>query len=244
MIKFAKRLLRPALPAAGEQELKFLVPNRQAAAFRSWLDIHFLPHPSHKDSTVCSIYFDTPDFASYDEKAASDYFKTKYRIRWYADERGHPLPVPAYIEIKEKDGVARRKRRVRLSHSPAELAAMPLTSEVFAGIFHRHFPDLEGSSTANLRPVLELRYQRQRYLHGVYSETFCLDTHIRCVRSHDGSTRQSVGQVLPHEVFEQKGQAIHPLPVLQPLPRFGIRRAAISKYFLILQQLSAEIDQP
>jgi hypothetical protein len=108
-------------------------------------------------------------------------------------------------------------------------------------IFHRFFPGVSSLPAAGLRPVLELRYRRQRYGHALFSESFCLDTEISCTRAREGG-EGALMRVLPYDVFEQKGMAVHPLPVLRPLPGFGARRSSISKYFLILQQLRAQTD--
>jgi hypothetical protein len=225
---------------AGEQELKFHVPKPAAPAMTRWLESVFRPHREHAVSTICSIYFDSAHRVSFREKEASDYRKTKYRIRWYADEAGVPLKSPAYLEIKEKHGAVRRKYRSVLPMPAAELAATPLTDALWTGIFRRHATGKQPIPAMELRPVLELRYHRRRYTHPVFSETFCLDSDIRCLRTHPGCLPPAQGGALEHNVFEQKGQASHPLPVLQSLPRFGVRRDALSKYFLMILQLQPE----
>lgn len=221
----------------GEQELKFHVPAGMSHAFRQWLNLTFRPHRAHGVSTICSIYFDTPEGISFMEKAASDYHKTKYRIRWYADAAGQPLPAPAFIEIKEKHGTARCKYREVLPMSAAELVRMPFGDRTLTEIFHRHRPTDAPAVPAQLRPVIELRYERRRYGHPVFPGTFCLDSNIRGVRTHQASLPPAHGRALSHDVFEQKGASRDPLPLLQALPRFGARRAALSKYFLTVLQL-------
>lgn len=233
--------LRNAVPV-GEQELKFHVPGLAVAGLRRWLDQAFRPHRKHPVTTICSIYFDSPDRLSFREKEASDYSKTKYRVRWYADAAGQPLDTPAYMEIKEKHGAARRKYRVPLSTPAAELAGTPLTDALFSRLFQRANTPGVPLPPTEIRPVLELRYDRYRYGHPVFPETFCLDTRIRCTRTHPASLPQAHGRPLDHGVFEQKGQAVQPLPVLQALPRFGARRAAISKFFLAILQLKPDSE--
>lgn len=225
------------LPPAGEQEIKFLIPPEHSHSFSQWLDAQFLLHPNHGVSTVCSIYFDTDDQASFREKEASDYLKTKYRVRWYTCPAGRPLAGPAYLEVKAKEGVSRTKSRVRLPHTPAQLEGWTLEDPEFETLIRQHLPEARGLPSGGLKPVLEIRYLRRRYLHPVFRETFCLDSDIRCQRAVPGWLPAAHGRALPFSVFEQKGAAIHPLPVLRALPRFGARRAAVSKYFLTIRHL-------
>lgn len=229
--------ISPINQPAGEQELKFHVPRTASLAFRQWLDLTFQRHSRHAVSTICTIYYDTPEGISFLEKAASDYHKTKYRVRWYADGEGRPLTLPAFVEVKEKHGVVRRKYRQPIAVPAAELMTLPFHHPTLMKVFQRHLPEAAPQPPARLRPVLELRYRRHRYRHPLFRETFCLDSDIRCVRTHGGSLPAAQGLVLPHDVFEQKGLAQDPLPLLQALPRFGARRASLSKYFLTVLQL-------
>lgn len=241
-MKFPVPRFLSALPSAGEQELKFLVPRHQSQAFRSWLQTQFVPHATHAVCRVCSIYFDSPDQVSFREKEASDYFKTKYRIRWYTTAEGEPLPVPAFLEVKEKEGVARSKHRVALPVAPSALAAMPLDDPRLVALFHQHRPDGVTLPPGGLKPVLEIRYLRQRWQHPVFPESFCLDSDISGVRTRAGLLPPAHGQPLPFDVFEQKGRNVHPLPVLRALPRFGARRASVSKFFLTIRDLQPHRD--
>lgn len=223
----------------GEQELKFLVPKDRSPAVRSWLDMTFQPHPSYAVCTICSIYFDTAELTSMTEKAESYFSKTKYRIRWYEDAVGEPLPVPAFMEIKEKHGKARHKYRAALPIHPRELLTTPLDAPFFDGLFREHCPKSAGAAlpSSPLKPVLELRYVRHRYVHPVYEDAFCLDSEIRCTRTHPGILPSASGLLLAHDVFEQKGIHEDPLPVLRPLPRFDAQRTSVSKYYLSILQL-------
>lgn len=229
-------------PPLGEQELKFHIPGISSEGLRGWLDAVFQPHKRHFASTICSIYFDTPGRKSFHEKEASDYRKTKYRVRWYADEAGKALDGPAYLEIKEKHGSARRKQRIALPVPAREIAQTPLTDSSLTRFFREGVDEVISAPGLDLRPVLELRYNRRRYTHSVFPETFCLDSKIRLARTHPAYLPAPDGRCLDHCIFEQKGAAEHPQPVLQPLPRFGARRAALSKYQLTILQLQPDAE--
>ncbi|MDB6120487.1 MAG: hypothetical protein JWO08_4268 [Verrucomicrobiaceae bacterium] len=225
-----------ALPA-GEQELKFHVPRHRSETLRRWLEITLRPHPKFAVSTLCSLYFDTEENASLHEKTFSYYSKTKYRLRWYEDGRGNPLPVPAFIEIKAKQGAVRHKYRSPLPVSARELCDTPLDAPLFESLFRSHCPREGWLPCAPLKPVLELRYQRNRYEHPLFPEAFCLDSHIRCTRTNLALLPPAQNVELTHDVFEQKGGSTDLVPVLRALPRFGAQRASISKYFLTVMQL-------
>ena len=207
-----------------------------------WLDAVFQRHHRHFASTICSIYFDTPSRHSFREKEASEHRKTKYRVRWYADAKGQPLDGPALLEIKEKHGSARVKRRVELPVTAREIAETPLTAPLFNHFFRQGHAEGMPSPELELRPVLELRYDRRRYTHAVFAETFCLDSQIRVQRTHPACLPRPTGRPLDHCIFEQKGAAQQPLPILQALPRFGARRSALSKYHLTFLQLQPDAE--
>ncbi len=228
-----------ALPP-GEQELKFHIPRHQSESLRQWLDLTLRPHPQHARSTLVSVYFDTADNTSLHEKTFSYYSKTKYRLRWYEDDAGKPLPVPAFIEIKAKQGSTRHKYRRTLPLSARELRDTPLDAPWFETVFRNHCPQSGCLPSAPLRPVLELRYQRDRYEHSVFPEAFCLDSHIRCTRTNPALLAPAQNLELTHDVFEQKGRSRDLVPALRALPTFGAQRASISKYFLTVMQLLPE----
>lgn len=225
-----------------EHELKFHVPSHRTPGLRQWLNQAFRPHPRHAVSMICSIYFDTPEGLSMREKVQSDYFKTKYRVRWYADELGRHLPLPAFIEIKEKHGAVRRKYRAPLPQAPSELAAVPLEDALFTGLFQAHLPASAPKPPANLLPLMELNYIRHRYQHHAFTEAFCLDSNIRCVRTRAGRLPPGHSTPLAHDVFEQKGLAQNPVPPLQALPRFDVQRASVSKFYEARRQLLPDHD--
>ena len=71
----------------------------------------------YPESRVQSIYLEAADARSYYEKVNSDFFKTKFRVRWYETKEGRPYSddnqVPVFLEKKMKVGAKRLKRRCR-----------------------------------------------------------------------------------------------------------------------------------
>lgn len=219
-----------------EQELKFYVPGALTWSLLSWLEKTLLPHPVYPSATIHSVYFDTATGRSFQEKAESYFHKTKYRLRWYCDGHGRPLDEPAFAEVKEKNGSARRKLRIAIPLSGSVVAKLSLDSVELEELFHRHLPRASAPAE-KLIPMLDLRYERTRYVHPLFGDTFCLDKNIRCQRTHPGHLRPPSGKPLDFSVFEQKGASTDLLPPFRALPRFHLRKASVSKYYLITSQL-------
>jgi hypothetical protein len=105
------------------------------------------PHSApEKGYTVTSLYYDTPGLDGYRDKQDGVARRTKLRIRVYGIETA---PRDAYVEIKEKDGIAVAKRRIRTRLEPARRLCR---GEVVPGL---SAPDAAHAS--------EVRYRVKRY---------------------------------------------------------------------------------
>ncbi len=95
-------MLSKLLEEKGEFELKYTFPNHCRAILESWLAVSCKRDKSYPTSIVQSIYLETTLAESYQEKVNSDFFKTKYRVRWYETEDGRPFVqtdnVPVFLE--------------------------------------------------------------------------------------------------------------------------------------------------
>ncbi|HSL39162.1 MAG TPA: VTC domain-containing protein, partial [Desulforhopalus sp.] len=69
----------------GEFELKYAFRNFQAPVLEEWVLCHCRRDTAYPVSRVQSIYLETLARDSYAEKINSDFYKTKYRARWYDD---------------------------------------------------------------------------------------------------------------------------------------------------------------
>ncbi len=232
----------PAFSIGGEQELKFHVPFSQQARLASWLRLALVRHGEFPRSMICSVYFDTPSWRHLEEKRASDFAKTKYRIRWYARPDGRPLPGPAWLEIKNKRGNTRSKTRRPLPVSGEEAARLPLADPRWLQWAEAFSPAEAPRAAGALQPLLEVRYQRERFTHPLHAAaTFCLDTEIQCPRAHPGGGFHYPCARLTEGVFEQKSASPEVLPPARALPRFDVRRASFSKYERLMLRL---LDDP
>ncbi len=97
-------------------EKKFRMNKEQYLAMLPVLESNMEPD-SHGESTVCSIYYDTPDFLLIRRSMERPLFKEKLRLRSY----GFPGEEDAvFVEIKRKLNGVGYKRRAELSFADAK----------------------------------------------------------------------------------------------------------------------------
>lgn len=211
------------------REIKFLVDARQRAILEQAFRGRMAPDP-HGESTICNIYYDTPDYRLVRASMEKPIYKEKLRMRSYGRVSSEGL---VFLELKKKYKGIVYKRRIELpEHAAAAymagLASLPEASQIGREIdYFRNF--YEG-----LRPAVYLCYDRSPW----YSvedpglrATF--DKRI-CYREEDMSLTAAPGGqhlLLPHQsLFEIKvGEAI-PLWLVEALEQGGVRRASFSKY--------------
>ena len=207
---------------ADDRELKYLVPPATVPVVAALLAGLCVPEEPHHRGVVDTVYLDTPDLRSLEEKLSSDFHKTKVRLRWY-DGAG-----PVFAEVKRRRGTRRAKVRVELPLDAARLArdarGMPRFDELPALLAAR-----DVALPAILRPVVQLRYRRTRWIEPTTGVRVALDTEIAAVATAAPFVT-ATGQPLPFAVLELKGAAAGMPIVLAALPRLGCRRAAVSKY--------------
>lgn len=198
---------------------------------RSVLDAVFLKDALHPEDRINSIYFDTRSRAHLAEKVNSDYVKVKVRLRWYGhiEDFVSDHVVSAYLEVKIKNGVQRRKFR-----QPVEICAGVLRGE------RKAFEELTELAViarecgwvpcGQLFPALVVHYDRRRYRNPDDWASLALD---RCISywpiNHifwpTPSPRQLAVGVL--EVKSETGMLPRPLwPIRERLSM----RDAFSKY--------------
>jgi len=186
---------------------------------------------------INSIYFDTLNWAFANEKAASDFLKTKVRIRWYeprepgADsEKEERNQFKCYLEVKRKIGSTREKARVPLTFAPEDLNDVLSSSSGSAAIrreITKLAPDL---GTMDLMPRILVRYLRHRYIDPVSGARIAYDSEISGTAMSMTAAEHFTAR-LSQSVLEVKGKE-KDLPVnLRSLNMPYLRRAAFSKYF-------------
>lgn len=221
--------LSPLAPPLPEHELKLVLPTARAALVGTFLASRLLPDPRHHAGWVMSIYYDTPDWRFLDEKLASDFLKSKLRLRWYEDDQGRPLGSTAHLEVKHKVGSSRNKLRLPAPHAPALLRELALCDERLA-----HLPELARSAGAflpsPLEPVFSVRYRRRRFVDPRSGLRVSLDDRVHAPKVNPLRIPGVRHTQLSNAVVEVKGPGAQLPASLRPLQDLGCRLQAFSKY--------------
>ena len=211
------------------REIKFLVDARQRAlleqAFRGRMALD-----PHGESTVCNIYYDTPDYRLVRASLEKPVYKEKLRMRSYGRVRPGDQ---VFLELKKKyDGIV-YKRRIELRQQDAARymagqAPLPRDSQIGRELdYCRRF-------YGDLRPAVYLCYDRSPYF-AVDDPDFraTFDRNIRW-RQEDLSLTAAPGGaalLLPGQsLFEVKTAEAIPLWLAEALDRAQVRQTSFSKY--------------
>jgi hypothetical protein len=218
-----------------ERELKFVLPAHRASIVDQWLRMTCRPDPQFAEADVWTVYYDTPDFQSFDEKANSDYLKTKIRLRWYA-KPGTAGEGAVFVEAKRRVGTRREKFRVRLPVDAAAFVGRALDDGVFRDV-PATLSQVGIVTGPSWEPVLALRYRRSRFTERRTGSRVNFDRQITTVRvNHRLLTPAPIGP-LPLAVVEVKAHAESLPMALHALVTVGARKAAFSKYAALLDAL-------
>ena len=210
-------------------EIKFLLDSRQRAIMEQAFAMHMEPDP-HGQSTICNIYYDTPDYRLIRESLEKPVYKEKLRMRSYGMARPES---EVFLELKKKYKGVVYKRRLSLSEWEAEnymSGRIALTEDTQIGreidYFKRFYADLI--------PAVYLCYDRCAYFSNEdpnLRATF--DRRIRW-RQEDLSLCAAPGGqhlLLPHQsLLEIKAGGSIPLWLVDVLEAGEIRQSSFSKY--------------
>ena len=217
--------------AKGEFELKYAFLNFQAPVLEEWILCHCRRDTAYPVSRVQSIYLETLARDSYAEKINSDFYKTKYRARWYEDPALTATEDcgerTIFLEKKMKVGSKRLKSRSTIALPLTEIRELNLASP-FHGLWHRLFA--ENGDTGFLEPFVQISYIRKRFVDPVTQARFSLDCDIRVERSNPLYLPSPSVAVLPHGVFEIKSSSNRPPESMHYLTNHLAQKTCFSKY--------------
>jgi hypothetical protein len=222
-----------ALGETPRHEIKLELNGARANAVAAFLAAQCRSDRDYPGGIVSTIYYDTPSLALLGEKINSDFLKTKVRLRWY----DAPATGPLFLEVKQKVGQRRFKRRLVVDDRAAALASTPLESTAFSAPLDQLRTQL--ALPPRLAPLLQLSYRRRRFVDPGSGTRIALDTDIRVARINRQLLSRFDPSPLRAAVLEAKGSRATTPSFLAPLLGFGCRRAAFSKYLRCYLQAAA-----
>ncbi len=216
-----------------ESELKFTCEAYHATSIRRGIESVCTVDQSFQKNIISSIYFDTDEWAFAMEKAASDFLKTKVRLRWYRThiDQGKSLSSKCFLEFKYKIGSKREKTRIEMPFTGDDvLVSLQEThvQELIQSCIAENAPEL---SAYAIKPKIVVRYTRNRYFEPFSDTRISFDTDIHAFNV-DAATSSFLGEVsLDESVLEVKGDC-DDLPIaLRNLHNGKLKKAAFSKYY-------------
>lgn len=210
-------------------EIKFLVSQSQRKRLLSHIGGYLVPD-IHGESTICNIYYDTPDFRLIRRSLEKPNYKEKLRLRSYG-------PVASvdtvFLELKKKYAGVVYKRRIELPEAAATAymarqESLPQDSQIGREIAYCC------GFYENLQPSVYLCYDRRAFFAAEDPNLrITFDQNIR-FRQDRVSLRAAPGgrDILgPGEaLLEIKTATAMPMWLVEALSREGIRQTSFSKY--------------
>ena len=210
-------------------EIKFLVSSEQRARLEEAFASRMMPDP-HGESTICNVYYDTPDFRLIRTSLEKPVYKEKLRLRSYGPAAPEDM---VFLELKKKfDGIV-YKRRISLPCASAENYFSGCSPLPECGQIGREI-DYFSRFYRTLRPMVYLCYDRTAYFSRESSDLrLTFDRNI-CWRQEAVRLTAPAGgrQILaPDEsLMEIKAADAIPLWLVSLLSENSIRQTSFSKY--------------
>lgn len=210
-------------------EIKFLLSPYQRKMVENEIIRHMIPD-SHGESTICNIYYDTPDFRLIRHSLEKPVYKEKLRLRCYGriDSKG-----TAFIELKKKYKGIVYKRRLTAEYDSAVLYLQGDKKAISDSQIKREL-DYFTEYYGNLMPAVYLCYDRTAYFDSKDSNIrLTLDRNIRYRKEDLDLTTPPGGKDIlkPGEsLMEIKVSGAIPLWLCEILTKYQIKRVSFSKY--------------
>lgn len=221
------------------RELKFLVDQRQRDALEKLMKEKMVPD-KHGRSTICNLYYDTPDYRLIRRSLEKPVYKEKLRLRSYGIATAD---ADVFLEMKKKYKGVVYKRRIRVSEDGAKAfmqrqGDLPKDSQIAREMiyFRDFYPMLE--------PRVYLCYEREAWYDPAdFGFRMTLDRNIR-YRTTDLSLALPFDgrAILPPEMslLEVKASGGIPMWLTEHLSRNHIHKQSFSKYGRAYMELLQE----
>ena len=218
------------------RELKFLVNEQQRQRLEQLLQEKMVPDKFGR-STICNLYYDTPDYRLIRRSIEKPVYKEKLRLRSY----GPVAPgVDVFLEMKKKYKGIVYKRRVRVTQEDAQafmqgLAPLPQDGQIVRELVY--FRDFYKT----LEPRVYLSYEREAwYDPDDFGFRMTLDRNIRYRTTELTLAGPVEGQLLlPPELslLEVKASGGIPMWLTEHLSSSKLHKQSFSKYGTAYQQM-------
>lgn len=211
------------------REIKYLLDDDEYNSLKERLQAR-LVEDEHGMSTICNIYYDTPDFRIIRKSLEKPVYKEKLRLRSYGTAGAEDK---VFVELKKKyNGIVyKRRETLTLAQSDEYLAGhtkAPYDTQIFREI--DWFRDYYG----NLKPAMYISYEREAYYSLENPDLrITFDRNIM-YRSYNlslaaGVEGESILEPGQHLMELKAGGAI-PVWLTKVLDELGIYPASFSKY--------------
>lgn len=211
------------------RELKFLIDRQQRQALEQLLKEKMVPD-KYGQSTICNLYYDTPDYRLIRRSLEKPVYKEKLRLRSY----GRIEPgVDVFLEMKKKYKGVVYKRRIRVTQEQAAAfmqcrAQLPQDNQIAREmVYFRDF-------YKTLEPRVYLSYEREAWYDPTdFGFRMTLDQNIRYRTTELDLEAPIDGRaLLPPELslLEVKASGGIPMWLTEHLSRQHIHKQSFSKY--------------
>ena len=220
-------------------EMKYLVTEAQRAALEAAFRDTMVPDP-YGESTVCNVYYDTPDCRLIRASLEKPVYKEKLRLRSY----GPAAPESrVFLELKKKFQSVVYKRRMELTAREAEdwfAGPAPLPGDSQIGREIEYFRRFYGE----LVPSVYLSYDRRAFYSAESRDLrVTFDRHIGWRREGMRLTAPAGGrEILSPGMSLMEVKANHAVPfwLARLLSENGVRQTTFSKYGEAYKTILAE----
>ena len=221
------------------RELKFLIDEQQRQIMEQVLRQRMIPD-HHGESTICNLYYDTPDYRLIRRSLEHPVYKEKMRLRSYGPARPG---VDVFLELKKKYKGVVYKRRIHVEEDEARdfmnrRRGLTTQNQISREILY--FRDFYRT----LEPKVYLCYDRQAW-YDPQDRGFriTLDRNILYRTTELTLSADPMGRAIlkPEEsLMEVKAEGGIPLWLTELLSTHRIHKRSFSKYGKAYEQLLSE----
>ena len=221
------------------RELKFLLSEPQLSIIKEAINNRMIPDP-HGLSTICNLYYDTPDYRLIRHSLSHPVYKEKLRLRCY----GVSCPeADVFLELKKKYKGVVYKRRIKVTESEAiafmnRSGALNKQNQISREILY--FRDFYRT----LAPKVYLCYDREAWYDPLdHGFRMTLDRNIRYRMTELSLSAPFGGREIlrpDQTLLEVKAEGAVPLWLVELLTREQIRKQSFSKYGRAYEQMLTE----